>query len=64
MRYKVCFKSETCESGVCDLNKLISEASTSEPVVKDEPNYRDKLLYFYTSGTTGLPKVAIVLNSR
>ena len=64
VRYKVCFKSETCESGVYDLNKLLSEASTNEPVVKDEPNYRDKLLYFYTSGTTGLPKVAIVLNSR
>lgn len=63
-RYKVCFKSETCENDVIDLNKLLSEASTEEPIVKDQPGYRDKLLYIYTSGTTGLPKVAIVLNSR
>mgnify|MGYP004579411905 CR=1 FL=1 len=63
-RYKVCLKSQICENGVCDLNKLLSEASTNEPVVKDEPNYRDKLLYIYTSGTTGLPKVAILPNSR
>ncbi|KAK9295155.1 hypothetical protein QLX08_010436 [Tetragonisca angustula] len=63
-RYKVCFKSQICENGVCDLNKLLSEASINEPVVKDEPNYRDKLLYIYTSGTTGLPKVAILPNSR
>lgn len=63
-RYKVCKKSEICEDGICDLDKLIMEASTEEPVVKDEPGYRDKLLYIYTSGTTGLPKVAIVPNSR
>ncbi|XP_029043272.1 long-chain fatty acid transport protein 4-like [Osmia bicornis bicornis] len=63
-RYKVCFKSETHDDGAIDLNKLLSEASTEEPVVKDEPGYRDKLLYIYTSGTTGLPKVAILLNSR
>lgn len=63
-RYKVCLKSETCEEGVYDLNKLLSEASTEEPKVKDEPGYKDKLLYIYTSGTTGLPKVVIIPNAR
>ncbi|XP_076231493.1 long-chain fatty acid transport protein 4 [Calliopsis andreniformis] len=63
-RYKACSPPETSEDGVYNLNKLMSEASTEEPVVKEELGYRDKLLYIYTSGTTGLPKVAIVPNSR
>ncbi|XP_017886848.1 long-chain fatty acid transport protein 4-like [Ceratina calcarata] len=63
-KYKICYKSETCEDGVHDLNKLMSKASKDEPIIKNAPNYKDKLLYIYTSGTTGLPKVAIVLNSR
>ncbi|XP_043252289.1 long-chain fatty acid transport protein 4-like [Colletes gigas] len=64
VRYKVLSKSKTCEDGVHDLNKLLSEASIEEPVVDVEPSYRDRLMYIYTSGTTGLPKVAIVPNSR
>ncbi|KZC12231.1 PREDICTED: long-chain fatty acid transport protein 4-like [Dufourea novaeangliae] len=63
-RYKVCTKPGSCEDGVHDLNQLLSEASTEEPIVKEEIGYRDKLLYIYTSGTSGLPKVAIVPNSR
>lgn len=63
IKYKICNKSK-CEDGEYDLNELISEAGTSEPIVKDPPTYRDKLVYIYTSGTTGLPKVAIILNSR
>ena len=64
VKYKMCNNSETCESGVHDLKKLLDKASTEDPVVKDEPGYRDKLLYIYTSGTTGMPKVAIVPHSR
>ncbi|PBC31305.1 Long-chain fatty acid transport protein [Apis cerana cerana] len=63
IKYKICNKSK-CEDGEYDLNELISEVGTSEPIVKDPPTYRDKLVYIYTSGTTGLPKVAIILNSR
>lgn len=63
-KYKECSNVEACENGVQNLNKLMAKASTEEPVVDQEPGYRDQLLYIYTSGTTGLPKVAIVPNSR
>ncbi|XP_076224108.1 long-chain fatty acid transport protein 4 isoform X2 [Nomia melanderi] len=62
--YKMYSNAEKQEDGIYSLNKLLSEASTEEPVVEEEIGYRDKLMYIYTSGTTGLPKVAIVLNSR
>ncbi|XP_054014802.1 long-chain fatty acid transport protein 4-like [Hylaeus anthracinus] len=63
-RYKLYNKPGASEDGVHNLNELLSEASTKEPVVKEEIGYRDKLIYIYTSGTTGLPKVVIVPHSR
>ncbi|XP_076753912.1 long-chain fatty acid transport protein 4 [Xylocopa sonorina] len=66
VKYKVYLNSETThnENGIHDLNKLLSEANTNDPVIKEVINYKDKLLYVYTSGTTGLPKVAIFPHSR
>lgn len=52
------------QGGIENLDKLMSEATTNYPVVKEEPGYRDDLLYIYTSGTTGLPKAVLMPNSR
>lgn len=50
--------------GSKNLDKLMSESSDEQPVVEQEPGYRDNLLYIYTSGTTGLPKAVLMPNSR
>lgn len=47
-----------------NLDKLLSEASSDDPVVEKIPGYRDNLLYIFTSGTTGLPKAVLFPNSR
>ncbi|XP_034934353.1 long-chain fatty acid transport protein 4-like [Chelonus insularis] len=52
------------QEGTENLDKLMAEASPNEPTVKEEPGYRDNLLYIYTSGTTGLPKAVLMPNSR
>lgn len=51
-------------SNAHDLSKLIDEASTDCVVLPDPPSYRDHLMYIFTSGTTGLPKAAVMPNSR
>ena len=41
--------------------------SSVEPVpqsVQTYTNFNDKLLYIFTSGTTGLPKASVIKNSR
>ena len=53
-------------SGVVELEKELANSST-EPVpmsVQTCSNFNDKLLYIFTSGTTGLPKAAVIKNSR
>lgn len=49
---------------VVDLEVGIRESLGTAPVVKDPVGFNDKLYYVYTSGTTGLPKAAIVKHSR
>ncbi|XP_015592624.1 long-chain fatty acid transport protein 1 [Cephus cinctus] len=63
-RYQVGGNPNELSVGVKNLDQLLSEAGTSQPVVNEEPGYRDNLLYIYTSGTTGLPKAALMPNSR
>ncbi|XP_001603871.2 long-chain fatty acid transport protein 4 [Nasonia vitripennis] len=53
-----------CKDGVLNLEELMSKASDEQPVVDEEPGYKDNLVYIYTSGTTGLPKAALFPNSR
>lgn len=62
--YKSCAGVDDSQIGIENLDKLMSEASANYPVVKEEPGYRDNLLYIYTSGTTGLPKAVLIPNSR
>lgn len=45
-----------------DLVRCIETASTDEVIHRGEP--KDRLLYIFTSGTTGFPKAAIVTNQR
>ena len=47
-----------------NLTTLIDEAPSSPPIVTHKIGYNDHLLYIFTSGTTGLPKAAIITNSR
>ncbi|KAK0172573.1 hypothetical protein PV328_005876 [Microctonus aethiopoides] len=62
--YKSCAGVDDSQIGIENLDKLMSEASANYPVIKEEPGYRDNLLYIYTSGTTGLPKAVLIPNSR
>ncbi|XP_076351947.1 long-chain fatty acid transport protein 4-like isoform X1 [Tachypleus tridentatus] len=49
---------------VKSLNDLLLSACSLPPDVNCKLNFHDRLLYIYTSGTSGLPKAAIVKNSR
>jgi solute carrier family 27 fatty acid transporter 1/4 len=50
-------------NSVKNLKVLLDSASTSPPNVQG-PDYKDNVLYVYTSGTTGLPKAAVIPHSR
>lgn len=50
--------------GARNLTKLLDEASSDRVTITDPPGYRDHLMYIFTSGTTGLPKAAVMPNSR
>jgi len=47
-----------------DLDAGLLHAPTSVPVPSEAINFTDKLLYIFTSGTTGLPKAAVIKHSR
>jgi len=47
-----------------DLDAGLLHAPTSVPVPSEQINFTDKLLYIFTSGTTGLPKAAVIKHSR
>ncbi|KAF5298437.1 hypothetical protein FQR65_LT01216 [Abscondita terminalis] len=48
-----------------NLNSLIKDASpTLAPTLPDKPGHHDHLVYIFTSGTTGLPKAAVISNAR
>ncbi|XP_053989460.1 long-chain fatty acid transport protein 4-like [Hylaeus volcanicus] len=47
-----------------DLNALLADISPTPPVLQEKGCHNDKLLYIFTSGTTGLPKAAVITNAR
>lgn len=47
-----------------DLDVGLKLAPTSLPTPSEPINFTDKLLYIFTSGTTGLPKAAVIKHSR
>ncbi|XP_054159205.1 long-chain fatty acid transport protein 4-like [Oppia nitens] len=46
------------------LHDLLDQASSDDPVTLAKGNFSDKLYYIFTSGTTGLPKAAVIRNHR
>lgn len=46
------------------LNEKLKEVSNYYPKSKMKGNFTDRLFYVYTSGTTGLPKAAIIKHCR
>ncbi|XP_054711773.1 long-chain fatty acid transport protein 1-like isoform X2 [Uloborus diversus] len=46
------------------LDGMIQQSSTSIPLANNGGNMDDRLFYVYTSGTTGMPKAAIIRHSR
>ncbi|OXA63710.1 long-chain fatty acid transport protein 4 [Folsomia candida] len=61
-------ESEEAEKnhGWKNLDKELPKVRTTTPQPKNPEliNFRSNLLYCYTSGTTGLPKAAVITNSR
>ncbi|CAL8096219.1 unnamed protein product [Orchesella dallaii] len=47
-----------------DLDKGLKDVLGTPPLVKEPVGFNDKLYYIFTSGTTGLPKAAIIKHSR
>ena len=47
-----------------DLKVLMSDVKDEAPTVEEPPNFTDIMLYIFTSGTTGLPKAALLPHSR
>ncbi len=47
-----------------DMNALFLASRETNPKTTKDQRTRDPMLYMYTSGTTGLPKAAIVKNQR
>lgn len=47
-----------------DLVALMANVSSTPPLLQEKSSYNDQLVYIFTSGTTGLPKAAVITNSR
>lgn len=52
------------EVRICSLSGKLKDESDYYPKSKMKGNFTDRLFYVYTSGTTGLPKAAIIKHCR
>ncbi|XP_072240575.1 long-chain fatty acid transport protein 1-like [Leuresthes tenuis] len=57
-------EEKLCRSKVQSLNALLSRSPTHPPQYKLKKGFNDRLFYICTSGTTGMPKAAIIVHSR
>ena len=51
-------------AGSINLDAAMKDASSAPLSGPPIGNYADKMLYIFTSGTTGLPKAAVIRHSR
>lgn len=57
-------KNTTSAKELIDLDPLLSKSSVEKPVPENAPHFADPVLYVFTSGTTGMPKAAVISNAR
>lgn len=50
--------------GIEDLTDLLERTPPAPWTLADANGFQGRLLYIFTSGTTGLPKAAVISNSR
>lgn len=54
-----------CHGNSKDLQTLMSQVPRDPPTGNiKKPGHHDELLYIFTSGTTGMPKAAVITHSR
>ena len=56
-------KDKICK-GAINLDVAVKGITTTVPPELSLTNYSDKAFYLFTSGSTGLPKAAVIKNSR
>lgn len=61
---RLCIATAAAEAGEEDYEALIAEIPTAKTVAEEPVDYNDPLWFFFTSGTTGRPKAAVLTHGQ